>query len=95
MDPLADSQLERTARRRAGAKMGWLVHASTYIAVNIVLATASALSGKHWAIFPALGWGMGLLVHGIIVFMVTGGGGVFDRLIERERNQLRAQQERW
>lgn len=87
--------LEREARRRAGAKMGWYIHACVYIAVNLLLATLSTLSGKPWAIYPALGWGLGLAIHGAVVFLVTGGGGLHRQLVERERQQLRNEQGPW
>lgn len=95
MNCLQDTDLERLARRRAGAKLGWYIHAGVYIAVNLGLATISAMSGRHWAIFPAFGWGVGLLVHGIVVFVVTGGGGAFESLVARERRQLAAQKDPW
>ncbi|WP_332825434.1 2TM domain-containing protein [Ramlibacter sp.] len=94
MNCLQDTDLERLARRRAGAKLGWYIHAGVYIAVNLGLATISAMSGRHWAIFPAFGWGIGLLVHGIVVFVVTGGV-VFESLVARERRQLAAQKDPW
>jgi hypothetical protein len=86
-------ELERTARRRAALKFGWFVHAGAYVAVNLLLATLSAASGRHWAVFPALGWGIGVAIHGIVVFLVAGGG--FDSLVERERQQLAAQKDPW
>jgi hypothetical protein len=91
----SDSQLEQLARRRAGIKMGWYIHASVYIAVNLLLATLSAMSGRHWAVFPAFGWGIGLAVHGIVVFIVTGGGGLHQRLVQRERERLSLQRDPW
>lgn len=88
-------QLERTARRRAGMKMGWFIHAGVYVAVNLLLAALSIASGRHWAVFPALGWGLGLAIHGIVVFMVAGGS-VYENLLERERRQLAgAQKDPW
>jgi hypothetical protein len=87
--------IERQARRRAGAKMGWYIHAGVYIAVNLLLAAVSAMSGRNWAIFPALGWGLGLAIHGIVVFIATGAGGFHERLIERERRQLQASRDPW
>jgi hypothetical protein len=95
MTALQDTELERIARRRAGAKLGWYIHACVYLAVNLGLATLSAMSGRHWAIFPAFGWGIGLAVHGAVVFLVAGSGGVFDNLIARERRQLAAQKDPW
>lgn len=88
-------QLERQARRRAGAKLGWYIHALVYICVNLMLALMSSASGKHWAVFPAVGWGLGLAIHGLVVFLVTGGAGLYERLIQRERERLGARRDAW
>jgi hypothetical protein len=85
------TDLERTARRRAGMKLGWYIHAGVYLAVNLLLGVLAALSDRSWAIYPALGWGLGLAIHGIVVFLIAGGG-VYESLIERERRQLAAAQ---
>ena len=77
------------------AKLGWYIHALVYICVNVMLALMSVMSGKHWAVFPALGWGLGLAIHGLVVFFVTGGAGLHERLIERERATLLASKDRW
>lgn len=92
--PHDPQDLERLARRRAGMKMGWYIHAGVYIAVNLLLATLSAMSGRNWAIFPALGWGLGLAIHGVVVYLVTSGF-AYEGLVERERRRLRAAQEPW
>jgi hypothetical protein len=91
-DPLEG--LERLARRRAGAKLGWYIHASVYVLVNLLLLTLSYSSGRHWALFPLLGWGMGLLVHGVVVFLVTGGAGLYERMVQAERKHLGPQSPR-
>lgn len=80
--------LDRLARRRAAARMGWYVHALVFLAVNAVLAALSLSSGRHWAIYPALGWGLGLLIHGLVVWVVLGGGGLQQRLVNQERERL-------
>lgn len=90
----ATTDLERTARRRAAMKMGWYTHALVYVAVNTMLATLSMLGGKPWAIFPALGWGLGLAIHGVVVFVVTGGG-LHEQLVQRERQRLNLQRDPW
>lgn len=86
--PLSDDAIERRARRRAGARMGWYVHALVFLAVNAALAFLSLSSGRHWAIYPALGWGLGLLLHGVGVWIALGGGGLQDRLVAQERERL-------
>jgi hypothetical protein len=87
--------LERTARRRAGAKLGWFIHATVFVLVNLMLAALAASSGRNWAIFPAFGWGLGLAIHGVVVFVLTGGAGLHDRLLQRERDRLQLQRDPW
>jgi hypothetical protein len=82
------SELERLARRRAGAKLGWFIHAFVYVLVNLGLVALSASRGHSWAVYPLLGWGLGLLIHGAVVWFVVSGGGVYDRLVARERRAL-------
>ena len=41
--------IERLARRRAGAKMGWYIHASVYLLVNLLLVALSVGSGQDGA----------------------------------------------
>ncbi len=90
-DLVQHNATEHLARKRAAAKLGWYIHAAAYIAVNLLLAGVAASTGKHWAVFPALGWGLGLAIHGAVVFLLSGGAGLFDRLVQREREQLAQQ----
>lgn len=89
---LSSEEIERLARRRAERKMGWYIHAFVYIAVNIGLALLSSFSGRHWALFPVLGWGLGLLIHGLVVFVAPAGSGFRERLVQQERERLQQQQ---
>ncbi|VTU25195.1 hypothetical protein H6CHR_02345 [Variovorax sp. PBL-H6] len=82
-------RLDRLARRRAGAKMGWYIHATVYVLVNLFLVILASSRGQNWAMYPLLGWGLGLLIHGAVVFFVAPGGNFYDRLLERERKALR------
>ena len=68
--------------------MGWYTHATVFVLVNLLLLLKSGMSGHHWAIFPAFGWGLGLLVHGFVVFFGSAGGfGLRQSLLERERQR--------
>lgn len=80
--------IDQLARRRAGAKLGWYLHAGIYIAVNILLAVLSAHSGRNWAVFPALGWGLGLAIHGVVVWLKLTQHGFYARMVARERAVL-------
>ena len=90
MHPLSEDPIDRLARKRAGAKLGWYSHACVYLLVNLVLATLSLHQGRHWAVFPALGWGLGLAVHGLFVFVLGTGSGLRERMVQRERERLNA-----
>ena len=89
---LSHEDIERLARRRAGAKLGWYVHATVFVLVNLMLFAMSSygLGHRGWSLFPLLGWGLGLALHGIAVFLL---GDLRERLVERERERLRRAQD--
>ncbi|MDE2419323.1 MAG: 2TM domain-containing protein [Burkholderiales bacterium] len=79
---------ERLARKRAGRKMGWYIHATVFVLVNAGLALLSGWQGRSWAIFPALGWGIGLLVHGFVTFFSASGEQLHQTLVQQERDRI-------
>lgn len=93
--PYSDAELNRLARKRAGAKLGWYIHALVYVAVNILLALLSMRSQHAWAVFPALGWGLGLLIHGAVVWLALPGSGLRAQLEQQERQRLSQQRDPW
>ena len=95
MHTLNFEQTERLARRRAGAKLGWLIHATVFALVNTLLVSVSLYTGKPWAVFPLLGWGLGLAIHGAVVWFAGAGSTLHERLIERERQRLVAVRDPW
>lgn len=57
------------------------MHATVYVLVNLLLVGInyySYTSGQRyvWAVWPLLGWGLGLAIHGVVAF------GVFDRVYQ-------------
>ncbi len=85
--PVTHAHLEALARRRAKAKLGWFTHAAVYVVVNAGLVTLSLAAGRHWALFPLLGWGVGLLMHGVSVWVLPYSA-VLERLVDKERARL-------
>lgn len=92
---LSDNDIERIARRSARARLGWYIHGGVFLAVMTLLTALSALSGRAWAVYPAMGWGLGLAIHGLVVFFLTDGRGAYERLVDRERQRLSAQRDAW
>lgn len=92
---LSFDAIEDLARKRAGAKLGWFIHASVYVAVNSFLVLTALYHGKMWAVFPLLGWGLGLLIHGAAVWFASSGSALHERLLTRERARLASQRDPW
>lgn len=86
-----DADLRRIARRRVKLKMGWYVHLLVYVGVNLgLLALDHLAGGARWSVFPALGWGLGLTIHGIVVALqLMGGGDLRERWLQQEIVRLR------
>lgn len=82
------STLQQQARRRAGMKLGWYLHASVYLCVNLGLMALALSQGRHWAIYPALGWGLGLMMHGLVVWLASPSSPVWQRMVQRELQSL-------
>lgn len=92
---LSHDEIERLAHRHAKVKLGWYLHACIYILVNLLLAGLSSLGERPWAIYPALGWGLGLAIHGLAVLLVTHGHHLKEQLVERERQRLATRRDPW
>ena len=92
---LSPEDIDRLARKRAGRKMGWYIHAFIFITVNTGLAVLSTFTGRHFALVSSFGWGLGLMIHGAVVFLLQPGGGLRERLVQQERERLRKQQGKW
>jgi hypothetical protein len=87
---LSHEEIERLAHKRAGAKLGWYVHAALYVVVNLFILGISQYGFGHrpWSVYPLLGWGLGLALHGISVFLLGAGTGLRENLVRRERERL-------
>ena len=92
--PLSPEEIETLARRRASAKLGWYVHAAAFVLVNALLFAMSryAFGTRPWSIYPLLGWGLGLVLHGVSVFLLGNGNGLRERMVQREREALQREQ---
>lgn len=94
--PLSPEEIEALARRRVNAKLGWYIHAVAFVLVNLLLFAMSryAFGTRPWSVYPLLGWGLGLVLHGVSVFLLGSGSGLRERMVEREREALRREQQR-
>ncbi len=72
-----DGEIEKTvtreeARKMLEFKMSFWIHMASYVLVmGILLMINLAGTPDHiWVLWPAIGWGIGVLAHGATVFMV-------------------------
>ena len=92
--PLSPEEIDRLAHKRAARKLGWYMHACVYIVVNGFLFASSYLGFRDRAfnIYPAMGWGLGLFLHFVSVFVL--GGSVREDMVRRERERIQREQNR-
>ena len=85
-----EPDLHGLATRRVDAKLGFLIHAAIYLAVNGAMAISAQLAGEFTASFLwcAGAWTVALLVQGVSV--LADGPGLRRRAIEAELARLRA-----
>lgn len=83
---MTDEEIRKKALGRVRARKSFFIHLSVYLAVNAFLwiiwfvnsgaAMGTAGWGMHgapvWPIFPTLGWGIAIVIHGVSVFAFHG-----------------------
>ena len=89
-----EEQRLRLARRRAGAKIGFLTHLTVFVIVNaaLLLINLGTTLRHRWFPYPLGGWALGLAMHGLLVFWP--GFGLREKLIESELRRLDRQHPR-
>jgi hypothetical protein len=92
--PLSPEEIDRLAHRRVARKIGWYIHACVYVAVNAFLffMSYSGMRERAYNIYPAMGWGLGLFLHFVSVFVLGTGSGVRESMIQRERERIQREQ---
>lgn len=88
---MTDEEMRRKAERRAHAKLGFRSHLVTYVIVNLGLAVINLGTSPHylWFLWAAAGWGIGLIAHGVAVYLDD--PNLREQMIAKELERLRAQ----
>jgi hypothetical protein len=83
-----DEQAQRRARQRAGAKLGFYIHLTVYVLVNLLLLAINLQTSPErlWFLWSLCGWGVGLICHGVSVFI---GPTIMQRMTEHELESVR------
>ena len=87
MRPGDEEAAYRHARERAEAIQGLYIHLLVYVVINACLFginwSSTGGDGGWWFVWPLAGWGIGLLVHVLVVIAPVFSSDWVDRKAER------------
>ena len=83
---MTNQEAYEKAKQRVEAKISFYIHLGVYLAVNALLVILNLTIGGDyfWAVWPILGWGFGLVIHGVVTFLYISGSSWKKRMIEKE-----------
>ena len=87
---MTDDEIREIAVRRVKAKQRFFMHLIVYVIVNSLLVATWTIFTRgilFWPAFIMAGWGIGLLLHGLNVFVSHGGWEESE--IEKEVRRLK------
>ena len=73
--------------------MSFFTHLAVYLVVMTLLIILNVtVNGDYfWAKWPMIGWGSGVIVHGLRTFVFDSKSSLKERLIEKEMQKIDAQ----
>lgn len=79
----------KLARKIAERKVGFIRHAAIYLLViaGLALINNVTYTGYQWWLWPALGWGIGVVSHFLSAFLYQSGA-LVDRVAKRELEKM-------
>ena len=89
---MSDDELYRRAERKVDEKIGFYKHLYSYIGVNILLFAINAITsfGKWWFYWVTIFWGIGLVIHFLKTFVLTGKlEDNRDEMIQKEMEKMK------
>ena len=74
------------AKKKVETRMGFYTHLTVYLVVITLLTILNVtVAGDYfWAKWPMIGWGSGLIFHGLSTFVFDPSSSLKERLIEKE-----------
>jgi len=95
---VSENAQEKLARKRARGKIEFIRHLIVYLAVMALLAIINNVTfrGYQWWLWPALFWGIGVIINFLIAFVFKGGGlkKLEQELYRKEMEKLKANEKK-
>lgn len=81
------------AKKKVETRMSFYTHLVVYLVVIAMLTILNlTVAGDYfWAKWPMIGWGSGVIVHGLFTFVFYSQSSLKERLIEKEIQKGNAQ----
>jgi len=92
---LTEEEIYQQARKRVEEKKGFFIHLMIYVLVNILVILLWAFvygGGYPWFVWMTGGWGIGILSHGIGVFIFNKTSGWEKRQMDAEVERIKREQ---
>jgi hypothetical protein len=91
MDDFARAAFREAEAKQILRRRVFLLHLAIYVATNLSLVGIWALTGAGypWFVFPILGWGIGLVAHGAVAYLLSDPEEI---VLRREQQRLAAGQ---
>ncbi|MEY2451295.1 MAG: hypothetical protein QOD92_869 [Acidimicrobiaceae bacterium] len=92
MDDFARAAFREAEAKQILRRRVFLLHLSIYLTTNLSLIVIWALTGAGypWFVFPILGWGIGLVAHGVVAYLLSDPAEI---VLRREQQRLAAGQQ--
>lgn len=83
---MTDQELHTRVETRVENKLGFYIHLAVYLVINLSLVALnlSTSPASYWFQWPLIGWGIGLVLHALIVFLFGEGSAIRERMIDQE-----------
>ncbi|MDX1386454.1 MAG: 2TM domain-containing protein [bacterium] len=83
---MENQEVYQKAKKRVEAKLGFYIHLTVYLIVNIGLIIVNFITSPQylWFWWPLIGWGIGVFFHGMGVFVFSGRSAIAEKMIKKE-----------
>ena len=90
---MKNQEVYTNAKKKVESRLGFYTHLAVYLVVISLLTILNlTVAGDYfWAIWPMIGWGSGLILHGLSTFVFDSESSLKERLIEKEMQKGSAQ----
>jgi hypothetical protein len=89
--PMSEEEIYSIARKRVREKRDFYSHIAVYVVINLLLVIIWAFTGRGypWFVWPMAAWGVGLIFHGLDVFIFHKQSAWELNEIEKEVDKIR------